>query len=48
MAIGSPCECQQACSCTPSTTEAAFAARGAWRAERRASHALCLAGSPKG
>jgi len=39
---------QKACSCTSSTTGAAYAASGAWHAEGRASHALCLAGSPMG
>jgi len=36
----------KACSCTSSTTGAAYAASGAWRAYGRASHTLCLAGSP--
>jgi len=39
---------QKACSCTPSTTGAAYAARDAWRAYGRASHALCLAVSHMG
>ena len=39
---------QKACSCTPSTTEAAYAASGAWRAQGRGSYALRLAGSPMG
>jgi len=39
---------QKAWSCAPSTTGAAYAASGAWRAQGRAPHALCLAGSPMG
>jgi len=35
---------QKTCSCTSSTTGAAYAASGVWRALGRASHALCLAG----
>jgi len=35
--------------CLPLLVEgAAYAASGAWRAYGRASHALCLAGSPMG
>jgi len=39
---------QKACSCAASTTGAAHAASGMWRAQGRASHALCLEGSPMG
>ena len=38
--------CSKTCSYTPSTTGAVYATSDAWRAEGRASHALCLAGSP--
>jgi len=37
---------QKACSCMSSTTGAAYAASGAWRAYGPALHALCLSGSP--
>ena len=39
---------QKACSCTSSTTGAAYTASDVWRAYGRALHALCLAGSPMG